>query len=152
MDALIASTALVALALIVPITMLAGRIQRPWVWFAGAAAVLLVSWFAPQLRELTDQLVNDFSSARADSSRVRAALGRIAVERWQRDGVPDNPRTWLVSTADSSARMRAPLLRCRLCWRCSSTCSSVVLASRSACAFTSWAAAWRAWADTAPPA
>lgn len=75
--------ALVALALIVPVTMLAGRIQRPWVWFAGAAAVLLVSWFAPQLRELTDQLVNDFSSARADSSRVRATLGRIALERWQ---------------------------------------------------------------------
>ena len=22
----------------------------------------------------------------------------VAVERWQRDGVPDNPRTWLVST------------------------------------------------------
>ncbi len=29
--------------------------------------------------------MNDFSSARADSSRVRAALGRIAIERWQNE-------------------------------------------------------------------
>lgn len=75
--------ALVALAIIVPIAWLAGRSRRPWLWFAGAVAVLVLSWLAPQLRELTDQMISDFSSARADSSRVRAALGRIAVQRWQ---------------------------------------------------------------------
>lgn len=75
--------ALVALAAIVPLCWVAGKVRRPWLWFGGAAAILIVSWFAPQLRELADQLVNDFSSARADSSRVRAALGRIAVQRWQ---------------------------------------------------------------------
>src|SRR5476649_3080985 len=52
---------------------------------------------------------------REDSRRILATLIRllgdfdlaeealheaffVAVERWQRDGVPDNPRTWLVST------------------------------------------------------
>jgi RNA polymerase sigma-70 factor (ECF subfamily) len=29
----------------------------------------------------------------------------IAVERWQRDGVPDNPRAWLVSTGRFKAMM-----------------------------------------------
>jgi hypothetical protein len=29
----------------------------------------------------------------------------VAVERWQRDGVPDNPRTWLVSTGRSRPSM-----------------------------------------------
>lgn len=77
--------ALVALAVIVPLCWVAGQMRRPWLWFAGAAAILVISWFAPQLRELADQLVNDFSSARADSSRVRAALGRIAIERWQNE-------------------------------------------------------------------
>lgn len=75
--------ALVALAVIVPLSWLAGKVARPWLWFGGAAMILVVSWFAPQLRELADQLVNDFSRARADSSRVRAALGRIAIDRWQ---------------------------------------------------------------------
>lgn len=75
--------ALVALAVIVPLSWAAGKAQRPWLWFSGAIAVLIISWFAPQLRDLVDQLMSDFSGARADSSRVRAALGRIALERWQ---------------------------------------------------------------------
>lgn len=75
--------ALVALAVVIPLSWLAGNVRRPWLWFGGAAVILAISWFAPQLRDLADQLVNDFSSARADSSRVRAALGRMAVERWQ---------------------------------------------------------------------
>lgn len=32
----------------------------------------------------------------------------IAVERWQRDGVPDNPRAWLVSTGRFKAIDVAP--------------------------------------------
>lgn len=78
---------------------------------------------------------------REDSRRILATLIRllgdfdlaeealheaffIAVERWQRDGVPDNPRTWLVSTGRFKAidvlRRRArfkasqPLLRAQL--------------------------------------
>ncbi|MEJ6819669.1 RNA polymerase sigma factor [Pseudomonas sp. LF-5] len=78
---------------------------------------------------------------REDSRRILATLIRllgdfdlaeealheaffVAVERWQRDGVPDNPRTWLVSTGRFKAidvlRRRArfkasqPLLRAQL--------------------------------------
>jgi len=75
--------ALVALAVIIPAAWLAGRIRRPALWFGAAVLVLVSAWFAQQLHELIDQLMGDFSGARADSSRVRAALGRIAVERWQ---------------------------------------------------------------------
>ena len=78
---------------------------------------------------------------REDSRRILATLIRllgdfdlaeealheaffVAVERWQRDGVPDNPRTWLVSTGRFKAidvlRRRArfkasqPMLRAQL--------------------------------------
>jgi hypothetical protein len=77
--------ALVALAVIVPLAWLAGQSRRPALWFGLAVVVLLGSWFGPQLVEFAQKLGNDFSSARADSSRVRAALGRIAVGRWQRE-------------------------------------------------------------------
>lgn len=76
---------------------------------------------------------------REDSRRVLATLIRllgdfdlaeealheaffVAVERWQRDGVPDNPRTWLVSTGRFKAidvlRRRARFKACNpCCWR-----------------------------------
>jgi O-Antigen ligase len=75
--------ALVALVVILPVLALAGQVRRPSLWFAAALAVMLAAWAAPDLLALIDRLTNDFSSARADSSRVRAALGRIAIERWQ---------------------------------------------------------------------
>lgn len=75
--------ALVALAVIIPLAWLAGKARRPSFWFATACTILVTSWISPQLRDLAGRMVSDFSSARADSSRVRAALGRIAVERWQ---------------------------------------------------------------------
>ncbi|MCX7282740.1 MAG: O-antigen ligase domain-containing protein [Novosphingobium sp.] len=75
--------ALIALAVIVPVAWLAGKGRKPALWFGFAVAALAGSWVAPQLSALADKLSNDFSSARADSSRVRAALGRIAVQRWQ---------------------------------------------------------------------
>ena len=37
----------------------------------------------PQIQDLSHQARDRFDSARADSSRVRAVLGDIAVERWQ---------------------------------------------------------------------
>ncbi|WP_232332977.1 O-antigen ligase family protein [Novosphingobium aquimarinum] len=74
--------ALVALAVIGPIVFVFGRIHRPWMWFLIAPALLAVGIMGPALVDFAEGLKNDFSSARADSSRVRAALGRIAVERW----------------------------------------------------------------------
>lgn len=75
--------ALVALAVIIPFAALAGRVKRPSTWFAAAPMLLFASWFALDIRALVEKLTSDFAGARADSSRVRAALGRIALERWQ---------------------------------------------------------------------
>lgn len=75
--------ALIALAVIMPLAWLAGKVRGPALWLSTAALVLIGSWFSPQLQALVDKMSSDFSSARADSSRVRAALGRIAVQRWQ---------------------------------------------------------------------
>ncbi|WP_279351945.1 O-antigen ligase domain-containing protein [Erythrobacter litoralis] len=75
--------ALVALALLIPIVWAIARVDRPSTWFLAAPAILLLGIFGNDLLILIEQLMNDFSSARADSSRVRAALGRIAVDRWQ---------------------------------------------------------------------
>jgi hypothetical protein len=39
----------------------------------------------PQLVAFAEQAQSEFAGARAESSRVRAALGRIAVDRWQNE-------------------------------------------------------------------
>tara|TARA_R100001224_G_scaffold34099_1_gene19206 strand:- start:4572 stop:5897 length:1326 start_codon:yes stop_codon:yes gene_type:complete len=75
--------ALVALAVIAPIVWGLGRMDRAWMWYLAAPAMVLLGIFGPALIEVLEALMNDFSAARADSSRVRAALGRIAIERWQ---------------------------------------------------------------------
>nr|WP_237437856.1 O-antigen ligase family protein [Altericroceibacterium endophyticum] len=75
--------ALVALLVIAPFCFGAGRIARPSTWMLAAPLLLIVGFFGPALLEFADQLMSDFSSARADSSRVRAALGRIALHRWE---------------------------------------------------------------------
>ena len=75
--------ALVALAVIAPFVWGAARLDRGYLWLLAAPLVLALGVFGPTLIELADTAMNEFSSARADSSRVRAALGRIAVHRWE---------------------------------------------------------------------
>ena len=75
--------ALVALVVILPVVWSLGRIDKAWMWFLAAPAMVLLGIVGPALLELFEALMNDFSAARADSSRVREALGRIAIERWQ---------------------------------------------------------------------
>jgi hypothetical protein len=77
--------ALVALFAITPIVWMAARIYRGWILLPMALLILVAGLFGTELAAFADGLVNDFSAARADSSRVRAALGRIAVERWQNE-------------------------------------------------------------------
>ena len=77
--------ALVALALIIPLTLLAGRLGRARTWFAFVPVVLLAAWLMPQIQALSDEMASGFNGARANSSRVRATLGRIAVERWRNE-------------------------------------------------------------------
>jgi len=77
--------ALIALAVIIPVAMLVGRLRRPGTIFALAPVLMLGGWFAPQLIDLATWSQDAFAGARASSSRVRATLGRIAVERWQHE-------------------------------------------------------------------
>ena len=77
--------ALVAIAVVAPIVWATARMDKGWLWWLGAAAVLLVGLFGLEIMAGIEKLASDFSSARADSSRGRAALGRIALERWENE-------------------------------------------------------------------
>jgi len=77
--------ALVALIVIWPFAFSASQVNRPYLWFMALPLILFAGWFAIDIMGFVETLMNDFSSARADSSRVRAALGRIAIERWQNE-------------------------------------------------------------------
>lgn len=77
--------ALVALAVIIPITLIAGRLGKAMTWFVTSAIVLFGAFALPQILALIDRATSSFNGARASSSRVRATLGRIAVERWQHE-------------------------------------------------------------------
>ena len=77
--------ALVAVAVIAPVVWASGKVGRAWLWWLGAPAVLFVGLFGMEIVSIIEGLAADFSSARADSSRVRAALGRIALERWENE-------------------------------------------------------------------
>ncbi|MEM7702375.1 MAG: O-antigen ligase domain-containing protein [Pseudomonadota bacterium] len=75
--------ALVALAVIAPIVWATARLDKGYLWFLAVPVILGLGIFGPMLLELADAAMNEFSAARADSSRVRAALGRIAIHRWE---------------------------------------------------------------------
>ncbi len=75
--------ALVALPVVVPFVWGASRISRFHLWLLAAPAIFALGIFGPMLLELIDSAMAEFSAARADSSRVRAILGRIAIHRWE---------------------------------------------------------------------
>ncbi|MGB3710394.1 MAG: O-antigen ligase domain-containing protein [Erythrobacter sp.] len=75
--------ALVALVVIMPFVWGVSRLGKGYLWLLAAPAILALGIVGPTLLELIDTAVNEFSAARADSSRVRAALGRIAMLRWE---------------------------------------------------------------------
>jgi len=58
---------------------------RGWAWQLGAAFAASMAMFGPSLMRLAQDAVDAFKGARADSSRVRATLQRIAEERWYSD-------------------------------------------------------------------
>lgn len=77
--------ALVAL-LLVWITSWAFRwLRSHYLPFFVACGFSLIGIVAVPLLEMFDRLLQSFRMARADSTRVREALGRIAVERWQNE-------------------------------------------------------------------
>lgn len=75
--------ALVGLVVIAPMPYLLSKITKPGLWFLTLPFVLLLGWFAIDILEVLEIAQSEFSGARADSSRVRDTLARIAVERWQ---------------------------------------------------------------------
>jgi hypothetical protein len=76
------------------------NLLRPSVQLLTAGASVFGGLFGAQLLQAAKDFKNDFSSQRAASSRVRAALGRIAVYRWKTDApmwghsmiVPEGPQ------------------------------------------------------------
>lgn len=60
-----------------------GRLTRPLLLLVGGIAAATAGILATTLLDLIEQGQARFTSARAASSRVRAALGRIAVQRWE---------------------------------------------------------------------
>jgi len=74
--------ALVALMVIAPMVWALSRMDRGYLWLLAAPVVFALGIFGPTLLEMIDTAMAEFAAARADSSRVRAILGRIAIERW----------------------------------------------------------------------
>lgn len=77
--------AFVALLVIWPVSWLIMNLRQPLVWAGGAIAILLSGWMGSLLLNIAGQVHSDFTGARADSSRVREALGQIAIERWENE-------------------------------------------------------------------
>lgn len=77
--------ALIAIAIVWPLAWLVSKMDRAWAWFAAVPTSLIGTWTAPALIAFAQKAQADFAGARADSSRVRATLGRIAAERWQNE-------------------------------------------------------------------
>lgn len=77
--------ALVALLAVPVLVWLLARLTRPIIWVGGAAGVTVAGILASPIMNTIVEGQARFSAARAASSRVRAALGRIAVERWSNE-------------------------------------------------------------------
>lgn len=84
MIALMTKSRMALLFLIVypPLIWTLSRLSRPWLLAAGAAASTLIGIVAGPIVTAIQDAVAAFKGARASSTRVREALGRIAVERW----------------------------------------------------------------------
>ncbi|MCQ8183954.1 hypothetical protein NOG11_00995 [Parvularcula sp. BGMRC 0090] len=79
--------AMLSLLFIYPAAWAVSRILRPTTFLAASVASLAAGILAPVLLRIADAAIGSFTSARADSSRVRGALNRIARER----GLEENP-------------------------------------------------------------
>lgn len=77
--------ALVSLATVWMVTWSLSHAGRPLLMFAAGVGTTLVGLVAVSIMQLVDSAVTAFRGARAGSSRVRSALARIAIDRWQRE-------------------------------------------------------------------
>lgn len=74
---------LIALPVVALILVIWRRMDRPMLYLAASPLVLLGGVVFSSIQTLMEDASRSFDGARADSSRVRAALGRIAVQRWK---------------------------------------------------------------------
>lgn len=74
--------ALLAVIIVPLLGWLLARLTQPALAMLAAAMATVAGITATSLIDLAEQAQARFSAARAASSRVRAALGRIAVQRW----------------------------------------------------------------------
>jgi hypothetical protein len=77
---------LMAAPLALTIAWVLSHLGHPATWLVASPLSLLAGLLAGPIDELRESLTERFHGARADSSRVRAMLARMAVERWNRDG------------------------------------------------------------------
>ena len=75
--------ALIALVAVPATTLILSGLTRPWIFFASAFAATSAGLLIEKIVEFMDAANAKFVAARAASSRVRATLGRIALQRWQ---------------------------------------------------------------------
>ncbi|MEO0713586.1 MAG: O-antigen ligase domain-containing protein [Pseudomonadota bacterium] len=74
--------AIAAAIFIWPLVVALGESRRPSLWFLAAFGLLLLTPLAQGLLDWIDQTLTSVKSMRADSTRVREALGEIAIDRW----------------------------------------------------------------------
>ncbi|RIJ29623.1 O-antigen ligase domain-containing protein [Henriciella algicola] len=74
--------AIAAALFIWPLVVAIGEARRPGLWLLAAAGLFLLTPFAQGILDTIDATLNSVKSMRADSTRVREALGEIAVHRW----------------------------------------------------------------------
>ena len=74
--------AIAAALFIWPLVIALGEARRPSLWLLAAFGLLLITPLAQGILDWIDQTLNSVKSMRADSTRVREALGEIAIDRW----------------------------------------------------------------------
>ena len=75
--------ALVSLAFVGLASWGMSRLTKPSTYFAGGAVFPIIGMAGAWLLDKAEQFWQAFRSARADSTRVREALARIAADRWR---------------------------------------------------------------------
>ncbi|MEM9669059.1 MAG: O-antigen ligase domain-containing protein [Pseudomonadota bacterium] len=74
--------AIAAAMIIWPVIVALGETRRPALWLVATVGVLVVMPVAQPIIDWIDGTLNSVRSLRADSTRVREALGDIALDRW----------------------------------------------------------------------
>jgi hypothetical protein len=76
---------LVSIPVVLVLVVILTQWRHPALHFVAAFASLVAGAFFVHVTELFDSALERFHGARRDSSRVRALLGRIALDRWQKE-------------------------------------------------------------------